>query len=184
VSVLHLVRHGEAAAGWGSDPDPGLTDLGRRQAAAVADHLDGGPPMPIVVSPLRRTRETAAPLEARWGTPARVEPAVGEIVAPAGQQGLEARAAWLQEAMRGTWTSLGDEVAAWRRLVVACLEALDVDTVVVTHFVAINAAVGSATGDDRVVCCRPGNGSVTRLRNEGGRLFVEALGDQAPSTVL
>jgi hypothetical protein len=32
VTRLHLVRHGRAAAGWDTDPDPGLDDIGRRQA--------------------------------------------------------------------------------------------------------------------------------------------------------
>ena len=33
---LHLIRHGQAAAGWDADPDPGLDDVGRAQAAGVA----------------------------------------------------------------------------------------------------------------------------------------------------
>ena len=39
-------------------------------------------PLPVVVSPLRRTRETAAPLLARWSVEPVVEPAVGELTAP------------------------------------------------------------------------------------------------------
>lgn len=181
---LHLVRHGEAASGWDGDPDPGLSELGRSQAEAVADVLGPLGPLPIVVSPLRRTRETAAPLEARWGATAVVDPAVGEIVAPAAHAGLEARGAWLREAMAGTWAGLGEEHHAWRRLVVERLMLLDVDTVVVTHFIAINVAVGAATGDDRVVSFVPGNCSVTTLRNDGGVLVVESTGDEAATTVL
>ena len=181
---LHLVRHGEAAAGWDGDADPGLSDVGRSQAEAMADLLGPLGPLPILVSPLRRTRETAAPLEARWGVEAVVDPAVGEIVAPAAHAGLEARGAWLREAMSGTWSALGEEHHAWRRLVVERLLLLDVDTVVVTHFVAINVAVGEATGDDRVVSFVPANCSVTTIVNDGGALAVESLGDEGRTTVL
>ena len=39
MTQIHLVRHGKAAAGFGSHKDPGLDDLGRRQAQAVAAML-------------------------------------------------------------------------------------------------------------------------------------------------
>ena len=178
---LLLVRHGHAAAGWGDDPDPGLDDEGRAQAEAVAGDLAALGPLPIVVSPLRRTLETAAPLAARWGVDPTVDPAVGEIRSPTDD--LAGRAAWLREAMAGTWTDLDDDVRSWRGDVVDALLALERDTVVVTHFVAINAAVGHALGDDRVVCFSPGNCSVTMLRSTKGSLEVLSFGDQAVTEV-
>ena len=39
-------------------------------------------PLPIVVSPLRRTRETAAALERLWATTAVVDDRVAEIPSP------------------------------------------------------------------------------------------------------
>ncbi|MEY4230069.1 MAG: hypothetical protein RLZZ362_918, partial [Actinomycetota bacterium] len=42
---LYLVRHGRATAGWDVDPDPGIDELGRSQAAAVADRLAALGPM-------------------------------------------------------------------------------------------------------------------------------------------
>jgi broad specificity phosphatase PhoE len=182
VSRLVLVRHGRAAAGWDADLDPGLDDVGHRQAAAVAEALHPLGPLPIVVSPLRRTRETAAPLEARWGVEAVVEPLVGEIVGPTDD--LAARGAWLREAMAGTWSDLGPAYQAWRDDVVSCLLDLRADTVVVSHFIAINAAVGRATGDDRVVCFVPENCSRTVLESDGRTLTVLDLGDEAAQTVV
>ena len=181
---LHLVRHGQAAAGWDGDADPGLSELGRSQAVVVADRLAPLGPLPIVVSPLRRTRETAVPLEARWGVVATVDPTVGEIAAPPEHAGLDARGAWLREAMAGSWAALGEEHHAWRGAIVDRLLAIDTDTVVVTHFVAINVAIGAANGDDRVVCSSPGYCSVTTLRNDDGVLVVEATGDEAATPVL
>jgi broad specificity phosphatase PhoE len=54
--------------------------------------------------------------------------------------------------------------------------------VVVTHFVAINVAVGHASGDDRVVCFVPDNCSRTVLDADGDRLTVVELGEQVAST--
>ncbi|HZD26542.1 MAG TPA: histidine phosphatase family protein, partial [Alphaproteobacteria bacterium] len=63
------------------------------------------------------------------------------------------------------------------------LLAVPEDTVVVSHFVAINVAVGHALGDDRVVQFRPDNGSITVLESDGARLSVVELGAEAETTV-
>lgn len=179
---LTLVRHGEAAAGWGDDPDPGLSELGRRQADAVAQALAAAGPMPILVSPLRRTLETADPLARRWRTEAIVEPGVGEIRTPTG---LGDRATWLRGVMAGRWSEQDPRLRAWADDVVDVLLAQAEDTVVVSHFVAINVAVGRASGDDRVVCVRPGNCSRTVLDTAGGALrLVEAPVDVEDTEVL
>jgi len=90
MSRIYLVRHGRAAADWGSHVDPGLDDVGRTQAEAMASELAPKGPLPLVASPLRRTRETAAALERRWELGARIEPRVGEIPSPV--EDLAARA--------------------------------------------------------------------------------------------
>jgi broad specificity phosphatase PhoE len=74
-------------------------------------------------------------------------------------------------------------VVDWRNRVLAALAALEVDTVVVTHFVAINVAVGRATGDQRVACCQPDYCSGTTVAVEAGQWSLLELGAQAPSAV-
>jgi len=69
---LVLVRHGEAAAGWIDDADPGLSEVGQQQARDVVDRLVALGPLPILTSPLRRCRETAAPLAEIGEQPALV----------------------------------------------------------------------------------------------------------------
>ena len=78
--------------------------------------------------------------------------------------------------MAGRWSDLDRRLNDWRRAVVDCLTGMTGDAVVFSHFVAINVAVGSAEGDDRLVVFSPDNGSITRLANEGGRLAVLELG--------
>lgn len=181
MALLHLVRHGEAAAGWGDDLDPGLSDAGQAQAEAAAATLAGLSPRPIITSPMRRCRETAAPLEAAWATTATVVPEVGEIESPSAE--LTARTAWLREVMGGTWGAMDTTTRAWRDRVVAALAAIDADTVVFTHFIAINVAIGAATDRDDVVCFTPRNCAITVIDNAGGRLQVVELGAAGQSVV-
>ena len=49
---ITMVRHGQAAAGFSDDLDPGLSELGRAQAEAAADALAaiGPQPMPVPFS--------------------------------------------------------------------------------------------------------------------------------------
>lgn len=178
-----LVRHGQAAAGFGDDLDPGLSEIGRAQAEATASALEHLGPLPVIASPLRRCRETAAPLAARWRVDPVIDAAVGEVASPTEHAGLEARSAWLRAAMSGTWAALDAEQVAWRDAVVARIRAIEVDTVVHSHFVAINAVVGAALGDDRVVCFTPDNCSWTVVDVDGDALSVVELGRQATTEV-
>jgi|SRR5437588_6595317 len=180
---LYLVRHGQPLAGYDQDLDPGLDDVGRAQAEAVAADLAPLGPLPVVTSPLRRTRETAVAFERQWDLTASVEPGVGEISSPTDD--LDERSAWLLEILRGNrrWGELDDERQRWRDGVVGALLALDEDTVITTHYIAINAAVGAATGDDRVVNFRPDNCSCSVLESDGQQLTLVELGRQRETVV-
>lgn len=178
---LYLVRHGQAAAGYGDDPDPGLDDLGHQQAEAMALQLAPIGPIPMLTSPLQRTRQTAAALERQWGTMAVVDPAVAEIPAPSDD--LAERHAWIQQALASTWTDLGPRYTSWRTMVTDLFLRIREDTVIVTHFVAINAAIGVATGDDRVMCARVDNASVTIIDHDHKTLTVVQTGGLGESVV-
>lgn len=160
---IRLVRHGRASGGWDDDPDPGLDDVGRAQAERLIERLgpsgDAAPP-PLVSSPLRRCRETAAPLAARWGVVPTIEPLVAEIPSPEGVE-FGQRVPWLRAAMAGTWTELGPRYTDYRDAVVATVTALAPGAVVVSHFVAINAVIGACLGADELLLRRLDNTSVT-----------------------
>ncbi len=159
---LYLVRHGRAEAGWDTSLDPGLDDLGRRQAETAARQLAAliAEPIAVISSPLRRCRETAAPLAETWGATVTVEPAVAEIPSPEGVP-MDRRTTWLRAAMTGTWADLGPRYAAFRDGLVDTLRRRRAPAVVVSHFVAINAVIGTATGDDRLVIRSLDNASIT-----------------------
>jgi len=180
---LYLVRHGQPRARYDQDHDPGLDDVGRAQAVEAAAELASLGPLPIVTSPLRRTRETAMPFERQWNVTAAVEPAVGEINSPTDD--LTERTAWLSDILRSErrWSELDEERRNWRDGVPDVLLAMDEDTLFVSHYIAINAAVGSAVCDDRVVSFRPDNCSCTVLESDGRRLTLVELGRQRQTIV-
>lgn len=181
MATVHLVRHGRATGGWDSELDPRLDDVGVAQAAALRDELGplGDVVAPkLVTSPLRRCRETAAPLAARWGVDAVVEPLVAELPSPAGVP-IGRRVPWLRAAIAGTWTALGRRYVDYRDAVAAYVAGLAVDTVVISHFVAINAVIGACTGDDRVLIHRLDNASITVVQTSPRGLEVVAVGREA-----
>ncbi len=181
VAKLYLVRHGEAAASWGEDPDPGLSDLGRGQAARMAAAMAPLGPLAIMVSPLQRTRETAQPLEAAWNITGVVEPAVREVPSPT--EDLSNRREWLREIMAGTWAQADAWLQPWRQGMIDTLLGVPVDSVIVSHFVAINVAVGAAQGDNRVTLFRPNNCSITVLESDGHDLTLVELGEALETDV-
>jgi broad specificity phosphatase PhoE len=79
-----LVRHGqpEWVRGGLNVVDPPLTALGHRQAERLADVLEGERFDEVLVSPLVRARQTAAPLLARLGREEVVAPWLEEIRDP------------------------------------------------------------------------------------------------------
>jgi broad specificity phosphatase PhoE len=179
---IHLVRHGRAAAGWDRDPDPPLDAIGETQARRVAERLAPLGGLAIVTSPLRRCRETAAPLAERWGVPPVVETAVAEIPSPVGVAMAE-RVDWLRQAMAGAWRDLDGRYTAFRDGVVGYVAGLADDTVVFSHFIAINALIGACVGDDRVVIRRLDNTSVTVVETDGGMMRLIEAGHEADTLI-
>ena len=182
MAVIHLVRHGRATAGWDIDPDPGLDDVGIEQASRLADRLGPLGTRPIVTSPLRRCRETAVPLATRWRLTPDVEPMVAEIPSPPGVP-MGERVPWLRVAMAGTWTALGPRYTAYRDSVAGRIAAFDVDTIVVSHFIAINAVIGACLADDRVVIRSLDNTSVTIVETTPAGLVLLEAGHEADTLI-
>lgn len=183
---IYMVRHGRAAAGWNEDPDPALDELGRQQSLRVASELSARGPLPVLSSPLLRCQQTAFPLATAWKQEVRIEALVGEIPSPAGYA-LEDRVTWLRDAMAGTWTEIaeksGAHYAQYRRDIAAFISSISEDTVVFSHFIAINAVIGAATNDDRVVIAHLDNCSVTTFDVDNGRLTLSELGGEADTLI-
>jgi len=184
---VHVIRHGKPGATWGDqDDDPGLDTIGHAQAAAVAQEILALPERPsrVVSSPMRRCRETAAPLAKALGVDLIIDPRVGEIPTPA-TLSHEERPAWLRQAFGGRWDEIrGDlDYVAWTQGVAAALREYP-DAAVFSHFVALNAAVSVATGQAEVMAFRPDHCSRTVFDIEGDGLILVEKGREAQSQVL
>jgi broad specificity phosphatase PhoE len=156
--VLILVRHGQthtnAEGRLLGRADPPLTELGERQAAAVAASI--GPVARVVASPLRRAQQTAAffgdvvEVDERW-----IEIDYGELEnQPLAEVGTDFWARWREDP--SLCPPGGESLAAvGTRVRAACDElasaAAAEDVVVVCHVSPIKAAVSWALGgEDRM----------------------------------
>lgn len=183
---VYLVRHGRATGGWDIDPDPGLDPLGQAQADALVARLTArlgpGTVLPIVTSPMRRCRETAWPLAQHWRVTATVVPALTEIPSPSGVP-MGERTGWLRRAMAGTYGALGERYTSYRDDAVAHIGGLVDDTVVVSHFVAINAVIGACLDDDRLVIRSLDNTSITVVETSAGAVRLVEGGHEADTLI-
>ncbi len=170
---LYLVRHGHAAAGV-EDLDPGLDEMGRAQAATAARALARLEPRRLVVSPMRRTRETAEPIARAVGIEPEVRVEVSEVFRP--DTAPAERRQMIVPFMQSRWGAQAGDLQDWRARVLAALVELGTsspgDVVVVSHYIAIGVAIGEALGDDRVVPTEIANASITTLEAEDGALVL------------
>ncbi|MGH9222813.1 MAG: histidine phosphatase family protein [Acidimicrobiales bacterium] len=165
--MLYLVRHGQTEANAGGliqgQSDFDLTDLGRRQAEALAAALPTD--AAVIASPLRRALLTAAPIagerpitvDPRW-----VEMDFGDLD---GKTVAEVRGElWSRWGQDVNWAPGGGESLAsvHRRVAEACAELAprlaSEDVIVVTHVSPIKAAIAWALDVSPLIA---------------GRMFVE-----------
>ncbi|WP_374008732.1 histidine phosphatase family protein [Leifsonia sp. LS-T14] len=146
-SQVHLIRHGEVfnpdGILYGRLPGFGLSKLGHRMAQAAADDLvaRARPVSALRVSPLQRTRESAAPVSAAFG----LEPIVDErIIEPTNRfEGTKMKLAvrkpaywpYLVNPLRPSWGEAYTSIE--RRMLAAVAEAFESvdsgDVVLVSH---------------------------------------------------
>ena len=164
----------------------GLDDLGRSQSLAVASKLSALGPLPVMSSPLLRCQQTAFPLATAWKQDVVIEPLVGEIPSPA-EYTLENRVDWLREAMAGTWSQVaersGSHYIDFRNAIAQRVTEITTDTVVFSHFIAINAVIGVATDNDAMVIASLDNCSVTTFEVVDGKLALIESGNEADTLI-
>jgi probable phosphoglycerate mutase len=190
---LLLIRHALPVRIDGGDgpADPSLSELGRRQAEALADWLRHEPLHAIYTSPLRRAVETAVPLAAATG----LGPVVDEDLAewdrdatdyvPIEELKAEGDPRW-QELVDGTWTRDGTvDVEAWTGAVVAAVERVVAahpgqTVAVVAHGGVVNAYAGSVLGISSPMFFEPAYASITRVvAARSGQRQVRSLNETA-----
>jgi probable phosphoglycerate mutase len=177
---IYLIRHGEAAAGWGEDPDPGLSHLGHRQALQVRDELECYDYLRIISSPLKRAQETAQPLATTLRISIELDESFREIPSPVD---IDDRQAWLSGFMKQRWSEQGPDIAAWRERAWSKLFECERHTAIFTHFMIINSICCQLTEKPETLCCVPDNGSIMHLQLEGDSLELVNIGRQQQTKV-
>jgi probable phosphoglycerate mutase len=190
---LLLIRHAlpvriEDAEG---PADPELSEIGRQQAERLAEWLVGETVDAVWSSPLRRARETAAPLAARLGLEVVIDEDLAEFdreadfYIPMEELKAEGDPRW-QQMVDGTW-STEVEAQAFEVGVAAAMERVIAanpgrNVAVVCHGGVINAYLADVlgladpmffypayTGISRVMAARSGERSIATV-NEAGHL--------------
>lgn len=83
--------------------------------------------------------------------------------------------------LAGNWSDahVDPTLRTWRQDVGDALLNLSRDTIIFTHFVAINAAVSLAMASNQVTIFKPGHASVTILESKNAALHVVELGQES-----
>jgi probable phosphoglycerate mutase len=187
---LLLVRHAlplRVENPDGAPADPPLSQEGRRQAERVAAWLAAEPIAAVYASPLRRARETAAPLGRARGLEVEIELGVVEFdphaasYVPLEEIRRESHELWL-ELVRGGLTA-GVDVTLFRRTVVDALERI-IDAhagrrvAVFCHGGVVNAWAAHVLGLEATLFFQPGYTSVSRFLAAGsGERSVATLNE-------
>lgn len=188
---LLLIRHAlpQRVEVVGRPADPPLADLGRRQAAALADWLGHESLRALYVSPLRRAIETAQPLAATTGLDPVVEDGVAEFDrhAEAYVPIEELKAAndprWHELLAGGYFENGAAEAAEFQRTVVDAIDRIvaahrSQTVAVVCHGGVINAYVGHVLGLDDFMIFEPTYTGITRIRASGrGHRMIVTLNE-------
>ncbi len=183
MSYIYLIRHGEAAASWQENPDPGLSGLGREQAQQLAVEAEALSINSILCSPMRRARETAAPLAGLRSIPVEIVESFREIPTPPDIT-LETRLDWLRQSARLSWQEVDPLLVQWRSNLLQSLHSLENDVAIFTHFRVMNAVVGYLGGRDELVSYQPTYCSVLILERAPSGLKILDRGQQSVSRVL
>ena len=202
---VHMVRHGEVhnpeGILYGRLPGYGLSETGREQARRVADHLAGADVTALLVSPMQRAQETAAPIAEKLGLEIVTEDRLIEAAnafegmqVAVGDGALRKPEYWplLRNPFRPSWGEPYREIAA--RMQAAVADARDAarghEAVIVSHQLPVWIARQayekmSFVHDPRTRQCSLA--SLTSLTFDGDRYvgftYAEPAGDLLPDAL-
>jgi broad specificity phosphatase PhoE len=203
---LYLIRHADALPGAeevvaGGYDDQALSELGRRQAEALAVRMAAVPPTAIYSSPIGRAVQTARPTAERLGLAIQTEQDLREVeLGTIGPLELESatphevseairlrlREIALIAVGRGGWSSIPGAEPSERlraRTSAALLRIAAAHpgqrVMVVSHAGVINAALAALLGIPQDYFFPTANTSISVLRIKGERRLIFSLNDIA-----
>ena len=181
---IYLIRHGEAGKSWDEDPDPGLSNEGEKQSIKLVSKLSDDFKklnFKVISSPLLRAQETAIPLKEEFGFDIKINKNFAEIPSPGIE--LYQRSAWLKEIFKVSIAELEQPQQEWRNTIIQSIQNIQEDTIIFSHFMVINCAVGWLSNFDKLVGFYPDNCSVTKIVNRKGKLQLVQIGNELSTIV-
>ena len=86
--------------------------------------------------------------------------------------------------MAGTWQELGQQFVDYKNDIGNFVKNLNRDTVIFSHFIAINAVIGFVTNKDQLMLARLDNCSITTFHiDDNKNLTIVGTGNEATTTV-
>ena len=86
--------------------------------------------------------------------------------------------------MAGTWQELGQQFVDYKNDIGNFVKNLKHDTVIFSHFIAINAVIGFVTNKDQLMLARLDNCSITTFFiDENNSITLGDTGNEATTTV-
>lgn len=184
MTKLYIIRHGEAAAGWGKDTDPALSDKGVLQAEQAAQELKRICPnienLHCYSSPVKRAFQTAEIVAGEHGLDISIALAVAEI--PNKHLDMKARLPWLKEIMSSSWNELSDELQQWRQECIDFVSQLEHDSLIFSHYIAINILIGHCQKNNKLISYHPDNCSIHQFETQPELRLIK-LGKQAQTVI-
>jgi len=199
LTELLFIRHGETD--WNRQQrfqgqiDVPLNRTGLAQAARLGERLGDDPHDALFASDLTRTRETAAPLAARWRQPAALHKGLREqhfgVLEGLDVPTIKARnadlwARWLEHRGDFTLPGGGESLHAFHARVLATVRELAEAhpgrrLAVITHGGVLDMLWRTARGEpiEGLRSCEIPNTGLNRLRWKNGTLVIESWGDAA-----
>jgi phosphoserine phosphatase len=193
---LLLIRHGEST--WnaegriGGQADPPLSELGRRQAAALGHRLSKLAALALYTSPATRTRETSEAIAEYHDLTPQIEPALLEVNLGSWQGLRESELSDDDKTRYRNWEfdpstispPGGESILAALERVSPALKRIFEDhrggtVLVVTHSIIGRVALSHLLGTDvrLVPRLRVKKASITKLRLQNGIVILERLSD-------
>lgn len=191
MTELLLIRHGLPVSGVA---DPGLSERGRAQAALVAGWLAREGVDALYTSPLRRARETAAPIESLLGLTATVVhdlrewdremPGADVYTVPEDLPAADPQARALAEGRYEDFVPALDLPRFQARATAVMARLLDAHPAgriaAVTHGGLSNAYLALIAGSTKVFWFNPGYTSISRVaRLASGNVVIGAINETA-----
>tara|TARA_B100001029_G_C14916611_1_gene369585 strand:+ start:57 stop:620 length:564 start_codon:yes stop_codon:yes gene_type:complete len=158
-----FIRHGEAANRWGDHPNPGLSKKGIVQSNNLLKHkeLQHLEKYSFLSSPKLRAIETAEPLAKKFNKEVVIDDTFIEI--PSDNIKSNDKQKWLEEIIKCKNNDLPNFVKSWKRNIFDKTQSFNINVVIFSHFMVINALVSALAKTDKLLYFYPDYTSVVKI---------------------